>query len=43
MVELSGSSNKEAIASVIGMQYAVAPIVLTLTMTLVIGLATHWS
>jgi hypothetical protein len=43
MVELSGSDAKEGIASVIAMQYACAPIILSLTMTVAIGVASGWS
>jgi predicted Na+-dependent transporter len=43
MVELSGSNTKEGIARVIALQYAVAPLILSLTMTAVIGLASNWS
>lgn len=40
MVELSGSNAKEGIARVIALQYAVAPLILSLTMTIAIGVAT---
>jgi hypothetical protein len=43
MVELSDSNTKEGIARVIALQYAVAPLILSLTMTVVIGLASNWS
>ena len=43
MVELSGSEAKEGIAQVIALQYAVAPLVLSLTMTVAIGVASEWS
>ena len=43
MIELSGSGAKEAIASVIALQYAVAPVILSLTMTVAIGFASNWS
>jgi predicted permease len=43
MVELSGSRFKEGIARVIALQYAVAPIILSLTMTVAIGVASRWS
>jgi predicted permease len=43
MVELSGSGAKEGIASVIALQYAVAPIILSLTMSIAIGVAAGWS
>lgn len=43
MVELSGSNAKEGIARVIAMQYAVAPLILSLTMTISIGVASSWS
>jgi len=43
MVELSGSGAKEGIAAVIAMQYAVAPLILSLTMTVAVGFASNWS
>jgi len=43
MVELSGSGAKEGIAAVIALQYAVAPIILSLTMTVAVGIASGWS
>jgi len=43
MVELSGSGAKEGIAQVIAMQYAVAPLILSLTMTVAIGVASEWT
>jgi hypothetical protein len=43
MVELSGSNAKEGIASVIALQYATAPIILSLTMSVAIGVASRWS
>lgn len=45
MVELSGLNDgaKEGIATVIGLQYAVAPIILSFTMSIAIGFASHWS
>lgn len=39
MVELSGSSSKEGMARLIGWQYFVSPIVLSLVLSLVVGLA----
>ena len=39
MVELSGSSSKEGIARLIGYQYVVAPIVLSLVLSAVVSLA----
>lgn len=42
MVELSGSGTKEGIARVIGWQYAVAPVILSLTVTAVVGVASKW-
>jgi predicted permease len=42
MVELSGSGAKEGIAGVIALQYAVAPIILSLTMSIAIGIAAEW-
>lgn len=41
MVELSGSNTKEGIASVIAIQYAVAPILLSLFMAVAIWVATN--
>lgn len=43
MVELSGSGAKEGIARVIALQYAVAPLILSLTMTIAIGVSSGWS
>lgn len=43
MVELSGANTKEGIASVIALQYAAAPIILSLTMSVAIGVASQWS
>jgi predicted permease len=43
MVELSGSGAKEGIAKVIAWQYAVAPLLLSLTMTVAVGVASSWS
>lgn len=43
MVELSGSNAKEGIARVIALQYAFAPIILSVTMTIAIGIASNWS
>jgi predicted permease len=43
MVELSGSGAKEGIAQVIALQYAVAPLLLSITMTVVVGVASSWS
>lgn len=43
MVELSGSGTREGIAQVIAWEYAVAPIVLSMTMTAVVGVASAWS
>ncbi|CAB9512097.1 expressed unknown protein [Seminavis robusta] len=42
MVELSGSNTKEGIAQVIALQYACAPLMLSLTMSLVVGIASSW-
>jgi predicted permease len=39
MVELSGSGSKEGIARVIGWQYAVAPVILSLSVTATVGMA----
>ena len=39
MVELSGSGTKEGIARVIGWQYAVAPLLLSLSVTATIAMA----
>jgi hypothetical protein len=43
MVELSGSGSKEGIARVIAWQYMAAPIILSLTVTAAVGIASHWS
>lgn len=43
MVELSGGGVKEGMARVIMLQYAVAPIILCLTMAIVVGIASGWS
>lgn len=43
MVELSGSGAKEGMARVIALQYLVAPVILSLTMTIAIGVASGWS
>jgi len=43
MVELSGSGAQEGIAQVIAWEYAVAPLILSLTMTTVVGVASQWS
>lgn len=43
MVELSGSGTKEGIAQAIAWQYAAAPLILSLTMSVVVGVASHWS
>lgn len=43
MVELSGSNTKEGIAQVIALQYAAAPIILSLTMSVAVGIASSWS
>jgi predicted permease len=43
MVELSGSAAKEGMARVIALQYLVAPLILSLTMTIAIGVASGWS
>ena len=43
MVELSGTGAKEGIAQVIAWQYAVAPILLSITMTVAVGVASSWS
>lgn len=43
MVELSGSDTKESIATVIALQYAVAPIMLSGTMAVAIGISSNWS
>ena len=42
MVELSGSNLKEEVARLIGWQYAVAPVMLTLSVTIVVFVASHW-
>jgi predicted permease len=43
MVELSGSSAKESMARVIALQYLLAPLILSLTMTIAIGCASGWA
>jgi hypothetical protein len=43
MIELSGSGAKEGMANVIALQYLVAPVVLSCTMTIAIGVASGWS
>jgi predicted permease len=44
MVELSGSSRlKEGMAQVIALQYVVAPVILSVTMTVAVGVASGWS
>jgi predicted permease len=43
MVELSGSGTNEGIARVIAWQYAVAPFILSFSMTLAVGVASQWS
>lgn len=43
MVELAGSNAKEGIATSIFLQYLSAPLILTFTMTIVIGYASKWS
>jgi hypothetical protein len=43
MVELSGSGAKEGMANVIALQYLVAPVVLSCTMTIAIGVASGWT
>jgi predicted permease len=44
MVELSGSSSlKEGMAQVIALQYMVAPVILSVTMTVAVGVASGWS
>lgn len=43
MVELSGSGSKEAMARTIAWQYALAPIVLSGTMTMAVATAVRWS
>jgi hypothetical protein len=43
MVELSGSGAKEGIARVIALQYLFAPVILSVTMTVAIGIASSWS
>jgi predicted permease len=42
MVELSGSGTKEGIAQSIAWQYMSAPFMLSLTMSLAVGMASHW-
>jgi formate hydrogenlyase subunit 3/multisubunit Na+/H+ antiporter MnhD subunit len=43
MVELSGSGTKEGIAQAIAWQYMTAPFMLSLTMSIAVGMADHWS
>lgn len=43
MVELSGSGAKEGIAAVIALQYTIAPILLSLTLSIAVGVASGWS
>ena len=43
MVELSGSVAKEGLAQVIALQYLVAPLILSITMTIAVGVASGWS
>eukprot|EP00980_Cylindrotheca_fusiformis_P000935 scaffold248_cov111-Cylindrotheca_fusiformis.AAC.12 len=43
MVELSGSGSKQGLARIIAWQYAAAPILLSLTMTIAVGMADRWS
>ena len=43
MVELSGSGTNEGIAKVIAWQYAMAPLILSVTMTLAVGVASQWT
>ena len=43
MVELSGSGAKEGMARVIALQYLFAPIILSVTMTIAIGVASGWT
>jgi predicted permease len=42
MVELSGSGTKEGIAQSIAWQYMSAPFMLSLTMSMAVGMADHW-
>jgi ABC-type Na+ efflux pump permease subunit len=42
-VELSGSGTKEGIAQAIAWQYMSAPFILSLTMSLAVGMADNWS
>lgn len=45
MIELGGCAKEvlEGVANVIFVQYAVAPVLLTMTMTVAIGIASDWS
>ena len=43
MVELSGSDTKEAIARSIGLQCAFSPLLLSITLTVAVGVATDWA
>jgi hypothetical protein len=42
MVELSGSKVKEGVARLIAYQFMVAPVLLSLTMAVAVGIATDW-
>ena len=43
MMELSGSGAKQGIAQVIAWEYAVSPLILSLTMTIAVGVASQWT
>eukprot|EP00934_Nitzschia_sp_Nitz4_P000429 Nitzschia sp. Nitz4//scaffold258_size27474//19321//21045//NITZ4_008187-RA/size27474-processed-gene-0.21-mRNA-1//1//CDS//3329544491//429//frame0 len=43
MVELAGSGSKAGMARIIAWQYAVAPVLLSLTVTVAVGLANRWA
>ncbi len=42
MIELSGCTVKEGVAQLIAYQYMVAPVLLSLTMAVAVGIATGW-
>jgi len=42
MVELSGSASKEGMARVIGIQYLCSPIILSVTVAVVVNVASQW-
>jgi hypothetical protein len=42
MVELSGSASKEGMATLIGWQYMVAPIILSMNVAIAVSIASQW-